>query len=73
MLVFKGTMELDEAVAMWKQQAHVLKYLELSDVTNLAKTNVGNNALPVTSPLVKQVAKVPESDFLKRFYAGHEA
>eukprot|EP00275_Glaucocystis_incrassata_P000644 EC120095.1.p1 GENE.EC120095.1~~EC120095.1.p1 ORF type:complete len:134 (+),score=15.99 EC120095.1:49-450(+) len=58
LLLFKGRNELDETLAMYKTRSHVGRYLMplLPDVQEKQEA-------------AKEVSE--DSDFLKRFYAGH--
>uniref|UniRef100_A0A7S0W4B1 NADH dehydrogenase [ubiquinone] 1 alpha subcomplex subunit 6 n=1 Tax=Hemiselmis tepida TaxID=464990 RepID=A0A7S0W4B1_9CRYP len=60
MLVFKGQMELDEALAQWKTRTHILKYVY--DV--VYKPHLGRSKLEEV-PLASTVQE--ESEFVKRF------
>uniref|UniRef100_A0A6U4J7G0 NADH dehydrogenase [ubiquinone] 1 alpha subcomplex subunit 6 n=2 Tax=Hemiselmis andersenii TaxID=464988 RepID=A0A6U4J7G0_HEMAN len=60
MLVFKGQMELDEALAQWKTRTHILKYVY--DV--VYKPHLARSKLEEV-PLASTVRE--ESEFVKRF------
>eukprot|EP00285_Hemiselmis_virescens_P013487 CAMPEP_0173391278 /NCGR_PEP_ID=MMETSP1356-20130122/18075_1 /TAXON_ID=77927 ORGANISM="Hemiselmis virescens, Strain PCC157" /NCGR_SAMPLE_ID=MMETSP1356 /ASSEMBLY_ACC=CAM_ASM_000847 /LENGTH=142 /DNA_ID=CAMNT_0014348867 /DNA_START=22 /DNA_END=450 /DNA_ORIENTATION=- len=62
-LVFKGQMELDEAIAQWKTRTHILKYVyDVVYKPHLARSKV--EELPEAKDLEG------ESEFVKKFLAG---
>ncbi|KAJ1494967.1 hypothetical protein T484DRAFT_1876865 [Baffinella frigidus] len=52
MLIFKGQLELDEAMAQWKTRTHIMKYVqEVGSAPHLGRSKIGD------SPLVTQLKK----------------
>mmetsp|Transcript_11548 Transcript_11548/g.23822 ORF Transcript_11548/g.23822 Transcript_11548/m.23822 type:complete len:151 (+) Transcript_11548:31-483(+) len=65
MLVSKGQMELDEAMALWKTRTHILKYVyDVRSAPHLARSKISESANP---SVYKE-----KSDRLKSFLAGEQ-
>jgi len=62
MLVFKGQMELDEALAQWKTRTHIQKYVyDVSSKPHLGRSNLAD------TPMNAELLGAPEA--LKKFLA----